>query len=171
VCPGEASFGIDVRTVPGMTQDQLKRELGEFFAELMSNDSDLDVTFEQPAELAWVAPCEINPDHPVARAARSAARDVLDRDVPFGMFPAGTDGGIWASAGMPTLPAFGPGLLTLAHRPDEYVVVDEILEASRIYALTALRFAECINTADSPAPRRVGLSEASSDHPQEVSSP
>jgi acetylornithine deacetylase/succinyl-diaminopimelate desuccinylase-like protein len=54
--------------------------------------------------------------------------------------PAFTDATNWSEAGMPSIPAFGPGLLTLAHRPNEYVAVAEIIEASQIYALTALRY-------------------------------
>jgi acetylornithine deacetylase/succinyl-diaminopimelate desuccinylase-like protein len=60
--------------------------------------------------------------------------------VPLGVFPGGTDGSRWVAAGIPTIAALGPGLLTLAHRPNEYVEVEEILQASRIYALAALRF-------------------------------
>lgn len=140
VYPGEASFGIDVRTVPGMTLESLRADLDAFLDGLRRDDPALDLTVEQPPELAWIEPCAIEPSHPLAVAAQRAAADVLGRDVPFGIFPGGTDGSIWAAAGMPTIPALGPGLLTLAHRPDEYVAVEEILQASRIYAVTALRF-------------------------------
>ena len=47
---------------------------------------------------------------------------------------------LWAQAGFPCVPAFGPGSLLDAHRPNESVAVEDIVLASRIYTLTALRF-------------------------------
>jgi acetylornithine deacetylase/succinyl-diaminopimelate desuccinylase-like protein len=41
---------------------------------------------------------------------------------------------------MACIPALGPESLLLAHRPNEYVAVQEVIEAARIYALTALRY-------------------------------
>ena len=54
--------------------------------------------------------------------------------------PASTDGAHWSQGGIAAIPALGPGLLPLAHRPNEYVNVHEVVEAARIYALTALRY-------------------------------
>jgi succinyl-diaminopimelate desuccinylase len=76
----------------------------------------------------------------VVTAARGAAREVLGRDVPLATMPAFTDGTHWHLAGRACIPALGPGSLLLAHRPNEYVSVDEVIEAARIYALTALRY-------------------------------
>ena len=65
---------------------------------------------------------------------------MLGRDVPLGTMPAFTDGTHWHLAGSACIPAFGPGTLLVAHRPNEYVAVAEVVEAARIYALTALRY-------------------------------
>jgi acetylornithine deacetylase/succinyl-diaminopimelate desuccinylase-like protein len=61
--------------------------------------------------------------------------------------PAFTDGTHWHLAGMACIPALGPGSLLRAHRSNEYVAVEEVLEAARIYALTALRY---LNGSRSP---------------------
>jgi acetylornithine deacetylase/succinyl-diaminopimelate desuccinylase-like protein len=77
---------------------------------------------------------------PLAQALRDAVRTVLGRDLPYGYFPGGTDAIWWqAAGGIPTIPGFGPGLLSSAHRPNEYVEVDGLVEAASIYALTILR--------------------------------
>jgi acetylornithine deacetylase len=140
VYPGEATCGVDVRTVPGMTLEGLQANVETFLEGLRQDDPDLQVTTAWVPELAWFPPSAIDPEHPVVVAAADAARTVLGRHVPRGVMPAFTDGSNWSQIGIPSIPAFGPGRLPLAHRPNEYVTVAEIVEAARIYALTALRF-------------------------------
>jgi len=140
IYPGEASFGVDVRTVPGMTLEELQADVASFLDRLRAEDPELDVTAEWREDLPWFPGCAIDPGHPLVAAAQGAARDVLGREVPPGVMPAFTDGTHWSLAGIPCIPALGPGLLTLAHRPNEWVAVPEILEAARIYALLVLRY-------------------------------
>lgn len=140
IYPGDAEFGVDVRTVLGMTREGLEADVGRFLDTLRKEDPELDVSVEWVPDLDWFPPSSIDPGHPLVAAACGAARDVLGREVPPGLMPAFTDGTNWSLAGMACIPAFGPGLLPLAHRPNEYVTVQEIVEASRIYALTALRY-------------------------------
>lgn len=141
IYPGEAECGFDVRTVPGMTLEWLEAAVAAFLGRLREEDPELDVEAEWVPELTWFPPSAIPEDHPLVRAARTAARDVLGREVPPGTMPAFTDGTNWSAGGMASIPAFGPGLLPLAHRPNEYVEVREVVEAARIYALAALRYA------------------------------
>ncbi len=140
VYPGEAEFGVDVRTVPGMTLERLREDVESFLDQLRREDPELDVSVEWVEGLSWFPPCSIDEGHPLVDAAREAAAIVLDREVPLGTMPAATDGSYWALAGIPCIPAFGPGLLSLAHGPNEYVEIEEVVQASRIYALTALRY-------------------------------
>jgi succinyl-diaminopimelate desuccinylase len=52
-------------------------------------------------------------------------------------FSMATDGRFWAHQGIPTI-IYGPGDPKLAHIPDEWVGVDEIIQATRAYALAAV---------------------------------
>ena len=89
----------------------------------------------------WVPATEIEPDHPVVRALKGAALTVLGHDVPLMAFPGATDAApIQLIAGIPTVAAFGPGLLPAAHSPNESLAVSGILKAAQIYALAALAF-------------------------------
>jgi acetylornithine deacetylase/succinyl-diaminopimelate desuccinylase-like protein len=66
---------------------------------------------------------------------------VLGKPPPFGYFPGGTDAISWQGlGGIPTIPGFGPGLLGNCHKPDEFVEVDELIQAAKIYALTILNY-------------------------------
>lgn len=140
IYPGHAEFGIDVRTVPGMSHADLQADLAAFVQQLRDEDSELDVTIEPVKDLEWFPPSSIDPAHPLVAAAHSAACDVLGREVPLGTMPAFTDGTNWHLAGMACVPALGPGSLLQAHRPNEFVTVDEVVAAARIYALTAVRY-------------------------------
>jgi acetylornithine deacetylase/succinyl-diaminopimelate desuccinylase-like protein len=140
VYPGHAECGVDVRTVPGMAYEELCEAVEEFLERLRREDPELRVAAAWVPELTWFPPSAIEAAHPLVAAAADAARAVLGREVPRGVMPAFTDGTNWSQAGMPSIPAFGPGLLPLAHRPNEYVTVAEIGQAARIYALTALRY-------------------------------
>jgi len=153
VYPGHAEFGIDVRTVPGMTLSDLQAELKAFVERLRGEDPELDASVEPVSDLAWHPPSSIDPEHPLVVVASSSSRDVLGREVPLGTMPAFTDGSHWSQAGMPCIPAFGPGSLLNAHQPNEYVVVEDVIIAARIYALTALRFLEMGDQAVAATPK------------------
>jgi len=140
IYPGHAEFGMDIRTVPGMTQPGLLADLTSFVQKLQREDPELDVSVEPVPDLDWLPPSSIDPGHPLVAATKSAAQDVLQREVPLKTMPAFTDGSYWSLAGAACIPAFGPGTLLVAHRPNENVAVDELTQAARIYALTALRY-------------------------------
>ena len=46
-----------------------------------------------------------------------------------------------------TISAFGPGLISLAHAPDEYVEVEDLVRAAEIFALTAVGYINRMRTA------------------------
>ena len=39
--------------------------------------------------------------------------------------------------------AYGPGILDLAHQPDEYVLIEDLINSSKVMALTAMRLLGC----------------------------
>ncbi len=66
----------------------------------------------------------------------------MGQQVETGDFPAWTDGALLAEfGGIPTV-ILGPGDLQLAHSPREAIEVEQVLEAARLYALTALDFCQ-----------------------------
>lgn len=140
VCPGEAEFAVDIRTLPGMSLAGLKADVEEFLESLRAEDPGLEIEALWDPGIEWFPASSVDPAGPLVRAAHWGVRMSLGHDIPDGLFPGGTEGAIWATRGIPVLPAIGPGRLTDAHRPNESVGVDEIISASRIYALTALRF-------------------------------
>ena len=138
VYPGNAEFACDVRTLPGMTEESLKADIGRFLDDARADDPDLR------AELDWfltVPPVEIDADHPVVGALVEAGREVLGTAPDLDAFPGATDAPYFQlTAGIPTVAAFGPGMLPRAHSPNEYMDADGAALSASIYALAALHY-------------------------------
>jgi acetylornithine deacetylase/succinyl-diaminopimelate desuccinylase-like protein len=91
--------------------------------------------------LGWLEPSEVPADHPMVVACQRAAEAILGTAPPLAAFPGGTDAfRFHAIGGIPTLAAFGPGQLPLAHGPNEWVSVTGLVQAMRMYALVALDY-------------------------------
>jgi len=74
-------------------------------------------------------------------ASLRAAETVLGKAPPLEAFAGATDAfRFHAIGGMPTLAAWGPGQLPLAHGPNEWVSPASVIQAMRMYALIALDF-------------------------------
>ena len=141
ILPGYAEFSTEIRTVPGMTREAVRSDVQAFVQRLRAEDPSLEIEVEfEPLPLGWVEPVEVPPDEPFVGALFSAARAVLGFEPRLSAFPAWTDARFFAETGIPTIPAFGPGLLTAAHSPNECIVVESIVQASKIYALAAWDF-------------------------------
>jgi acetylornithine deacetylase/succinyl-diaminopimelate desuccinylase-like protein len=141
VLPGHAEFWCDIRTTPGMTQDFLAADVEAALERIRPLVPGAGVTWEFAPALAWIAPTEVLADDPIVLAAQQAAVDVLGESPPLAAFPGATDA--WpfqAQGGIPTLAAFGPGLLPLAHGPNEWVSILALQQATHIFADTAIRY-------------------------------
>ena len=142
VYPGEAGFSTDIRTLPGMTLEGVRRDIEKFLDDLRDEDPELQLELQfEPTALGWIQATEIPPDHSLVRALLNASETALGFRPPLGACPGTTDAAWFQGlAGIPTVPAFGPGRITLAHTPNEYIAVDSLLRAAKLYALAAIEF-------------------------------
>ena len=142
VLPGYAEFGTDVRTLPGMTRETMEEDIKQFVEKLRREDPTLEIDYEfEPLPLGWIEPVVVPEDHPFIDALKDSSRSVLGKVPQLSAYPAWTDARFFLHvAGIPTIPAFGPGLLTVAHGPNERVLVENIGRASRVYALAAANY-------------------------------
>ena len=138
VYPGNAEFACDIRTIPGMTEESVIADVQRFLDDAMADDPELD------AELAWdlmVPATEISPDEPIVQELLRAAEDVLGERPTVDAFPGATDASaIQLTSGIPTVAAFGPGMLPRAHSPNEYMAADGPGLSALIYGLASLRY-------------------------------
>jgi acetylornithine deacetylase len=140
VYPGAAEFGTDIRTLPGMTKDTVLRNVKECLDNMRKADPCLDLTLEVlDPPLDWISPTEVKQDLPIVQALANASKMVLGYCPPFSIYPAATDAPKFQLiAGIPTVPSFGAGMISVAHGPNEWVGTRSITDACKIYALAAL---------------------------------
>jgi succinyl-diaminopimelate desuccinylase len=90
-------------------------------------------------ELMEVLPVMTDPEAPVPTALAAAIELVLDRPASFVASPGTYDQKhVVRIGGLRDCVAYGPGILDLAHQPDEYVVIDDMIAAAKVMALAAL---------------------------------
>ncbi|MAT84291.1 MAG: succinyl-diaminopimelate desuccinylase [Gammaproteobacteria bacterium] len=90
-------------------------------------------------DLFEVVPSMTPAEDPVARAVARAVEQVLTRPAEFVVSPGTYDQKHIDRIGrLPSCVAYGPGILDLAHQPDEYVAVDDLVDAAQVMGLAAL---------------------------------
>lgn len=140
VYPGNAEFACDVRTLPGMTEEQMQADIGRFLADAMADDPEIR------AVLDWeimVPATEIPAGEPIIEVLQQAGREVLGTAPKLDAFPGATDAPHFQlTAGIPCVAAFGPGMLPRAHSPNEHMAAASVAQAAMIYGLAATRYLE-----------------------------
>lgn len=142
VFPGHATFSCDVRTLPGMSRADFEADIQRWLKEQEEKIPDLRARIEfEPEPSGWLPATEVTDDAPLVEAVAESLREALGGVPPTAAFPGTTDAAwLQGVAGIPTLPAVGPGLLENAHRANEFVSLAALEKAPAIYAGIARRF-------------------------------
>ncbi|QPF95034.1 M20 family metallopeptidase [Bradyrhizobium commune] len=130
VLPGACDLLLDRRMVPGEDEDAVKREIGELLVVARARFGLRAEIVDYKATTGGAT--ETAPDSAIVHAslAASGAHGVA-RPGPFG-FQGACDLVHFTGAGAQGT-VIGPGDLAVAHKPDEFVPVDEFITASLIY--------------------------------------
>jgi acetylornithine deacetylase len=110
-----------------------RSEIEQAVADVAAAD---DWLAEHPPGWSWYTdypPSEIDPDSPIVAVAQEAGRD-LGLDVRPEGIDTTYDGALLTLFATTPSPALGPGDLTRAHAPDEWVGIDELVVGTKLYA-------------------------------------
>jgi succinyl-diaminopimelate desuccinylase len=134
--PDVAVAVFDRRFIAEESSADVRREIETLVAS--EADADPDIRWSV-RELMLVEPTATPADGPVARAVRDAVRVVRGRDAQVIASPGTYDQKhVVRRGGVSDCIAYGPGRLETAHRPDEYVDLDELADATVVMALATL---------------------------------
>lgn len=138
VVPDRCEVDVDRRTVPGEdSPDEVLAPFIRLAASIREEHPEVDLSF---AIREWVLAAEAPRDSPVAQAVRDAVvAETGRRPADVGLTGI-TDARFYVNeARIPTV-ICGPGSLTAAHTANEWVAVDELTAAARIYARAFLAY-------------------------------
>jgi acetylornithine deacetylase/succinyl-diaminopimelate desuccinylase-like protein len=123
---------VDIRLIPPMTVEETLGRIEEYFAG-QQGKAEYRVTKQG-------GPLDTPYDSPLVRALRDSAAMVLGREPPIASWRGWTEAeSFQVGLGIDAV-VFGPGALARAHSADEFVDLEEVRQAARVYAETALAF-------------------------------
>lgn len=137
VMPGAAECVVDFRLIPGQNADVLADAVETLLRAAVAVDERLSYTCQV---LEVRAPTATDRVEPVVQALAGAYTALTGAAPIYGGVPGSTDGTILNSRkGIPIVTC-GPGDIYIPHHIDEWVSVEEIKVAARMYALAAIRY-------------------------------
>ena len=131
IVPAKCSFTIDRRMNPEEELRTEKSKLVRVLNILKRDGIDLEFEILQEARSA-----SVSENQPVAQALAECVGIVTGRRPRFEMCPGVLETRFYIDRGIPAI-AYGPGLLTVSHGPNEFVRVKDIYTCAAAYALAA----------------------------------
>lgn len=133
--PTRVKCSFDMRTVPNHSQAGNERLLLETVDQLRQGDAGLDVE----ARIASSFPgYVVDPDTEFCRTGIEVIRQVRGEKPSLNICSAALETAFFNQFETPAL-AYGPGIPKCAHAADEYVMVGDMLQAAKIYAIFAAK--------------------------------
>lgn len=141
--PDECRIYVDRRIVPGETRDSIRASFEALIPPAQRDAFDIrEMIYDEPSHTGAVMFYEMffpawlmAEDHPFIQTGQTTRRQLWGAGRPAGKWDFSTNGNYWAGKlGIPCL-GFGPGDEMYAHRIDEHVPLQEVVEATKFYAL------------------------------------
>src|SRR5262249_22162667 len=132
VVPAECCFTVDRRINPEEDHATEKAELLGVLEACRYDGIPLEREILQEAPSAFC-----NQEEPLGKALSSSIQGVTGKAPRFEMCPGPLEIRFYATNRIPAY-AYGPGLLSVAHGPNEYVDLRRIIDTAAVYALTAM---------------------------------
>jgi succinyl-diaminopimelate desuccinylase len=117
--------------------DEVRAEFVELIEQVRAEDPDLSYGLK---DLMIVHPTMTDPASRLVSTMRECVGERLDREVPLIASPGTYDQKHFSRiAGIEQCIAYGPGILNMAHQPDEYCEIEHLKHASKAMAIGAMR--------------------------------
>ena len=137
IVPGHCAFEFEIRYLPDQDVDVILAEIKEFAAREVLTDlrklaPEADISWQ---ETSHIIALDTDEDSPAVALAKSLTGVNATAKVAFG-----TEGGLFQAIEIPTV-VCGPGHVDQAHKPDEYVAMEQVARCETFMARLAARLA------------------------------
>ncbi|MEO0542439.1 MAG: acetylornithine deacetylase/succinyl-diaminopimelate desuccinylase family protein [Pseudomonadota bacterium] len=130
--PDSCKLTLDRRFVQEESLDEVKSEIVGILDELKATRNKFDYTLRDIME---VLPTMTERDAPVVKAVEAAIRQEFRREPDYVISPGTYDQKHVARLGhLHDCIAYGPGILDLAHQPDEWIGIDDMVQSANVMA-------------------------------------
>lgn len=133
VVPETCWFTIDRRINPEENLAEEKARLMDVLKECQDQGIPLESEILQEGDSA-----STGQEEAIGRALDHSIQEITGKPASFKLCPGLVETRFYAAKGIPSY-AYGPGLLSVAHGPNEYVDLRRVTECAAIYALTAAK--------------------------------
>ncbi len=143
IVPANAEAEVDIRILPGMDYDQVKEEINKIRIDF---NKTLEKTYPNlksagiegitVEETLRFEPSYQKLDAPLVPLVKNVIKKVTGRDPLLFVHTGGTDARFFRAKGIPTV-CYGAGSET-PHGTNEYVPIENLIEATKVYALAAV---------------------------------
>lgn len=135
--PDSCRIVIDRRYLIEETHEEVKAEVEDLLDGLKEKRPKFEYSMR---ELNHVAPSMTDKSAPVVATVADAIQSVMGKTPDYVASPGSYDQKHIDRIGkLKNCIAYGPGLLELAHKPDEYVEVDDMIDSAKVMALSLLK--------------------------------
>jgi acetylornithine deacetylase len=129
IVPKDCEFNFEARTMPGASADRMYQEIQDFAAtllpEMLRVEPNAVIAFEMLASAPGMSAEESDAIVQLAVG--------LSRNKPNGAVSYGTEAGLFHQAGIPSV-ICGPGDIEQAHRPNEFVALEQLAHCEQFMA-------------------------------------
>jgi len=144
IIPNESLLEFDVRYTPSQPPNQIISEIRKCIMNMRKDDPEIDAEVDYITVKTGnqeykedIPPFHTPSNIPQVKILRKIIKRVTNKNPKCILWPFATDGAFISKAGSVTL-GFGPGDYRVVHSENEYVKIESLIQATKIYALSAI---------------------------------
>ena len=135
--PDKCFLHCSINTIPEQDIESVKKKILDYVEDFKKKDPDLDISVQIPIAME---PVVINETSDIAIAAKKAAKSVFKEERELKLVMPSTDAHWFQERGIETILIGSSRLDNNIHSADEFVYIEDLINTTKLFALTALHY-------------------------------